>query len=439
MRKCRSRIEPRQCAAVRTGEAAHPDYRGRLAKRMRLLSSPTPRTRHDERVLVEALREALEAELPDAVALRHQLHADPEPSGAEFRTVARVAQAIGATPSVPVADTGRLIRIGSPDGGCIALRAELDALPVAQDVVTEAGGASGSYKHICGHDVHLAALTAVARAAASVQIPVPVLAILQPREERPPSGARDIVGAQLLQAHDVRAVIGAHVQPLVASGTVAATPGAVNAAADQFEIVLTGRGGHGGYPHLTRDPVLALAQVVLALQQLVSRRIDPMHSAVLSIGSLHAGTAANVIPDEARASGTLRVLDENDRMPAREELRGIVEHVARAFGCHGELRLHEGEPALVNDPVLTAHTHRWLGHMGFAVGSSLRSCGADDFSYYGAVAPSLMMFVGVGQDTDSPRPVTLHQHDFNPPDSAVRDVALALLAGYLAAVDLVSG
>lgn len=387
----------------------------------------SPTTTHD-------WQQALAAELPAAVALRHLVHADPEPSAAEVRTAERVVGAIDAE-SVEVAATGRLIRIGPAGGPCVAVRTELDALPVAERTGSPHAATNG-FMHACGHDVHMAALTALVRAAKGLELPLALLAILQPREERPPSGANDILAEKVLEPHDVRAVIGAHVQPLLERGTVAATTGAVNAAADHFEIVVTGRGGHGGYPHLALDPVVAMAHVVTAAQQVVSRRIDPLHAAVLTIGSLHAGSAGNVIPDEARARGTLRVLDERDREPARRDLVSIIEQVAGAHGCVGEVRLHEGEPALVNDPVLTVQTHEWLDRFGFEISPPLRSCGADDFAYYGAVAPSLMMFVGVEQ-ADGARAM-LHEPTFLPSDAAVGDVAHALLAGYLAAVDLVA-
>lgn len=371
------------------------------------------------------MQRALEAELAAAVALRHELHSDPEPSGSEWDTSARVVRAIGLE-GATVAGTGRLIRVGASEGPCVAVRAELDALPVHERTGAADSAANGRM-HACGHDVHMAAATALARAAHRTGRPL--LAILQPREEGPPSGARDIVDAKVLPQHQVQAVIGAHVQPLLQRGEVAATSGAVNAATDEIRIVITGRGGHGGYPHLTRDPIAALAQVVVALQQVVSRRVDPIHAAVLTIGEIHAGTAANIIPDQAHAVGTLRVLDETDRDQVRREVAAIVEQVSAAFGCRGEVSFCEGEPALVNDPQLAARAQAWLGRLGMEHAAPLRSCGADDFSYYGAVAPSLMMFVGV----DQPAGATLHQPTFRPPDEAVGDVALALLAGYLGA------
>ena len=394
----------------------------------------------DERATtMAALRTALELELPAAVELRHRLHAEPELSGEEWRTSERVTEAIaggagGAIDVSVVAETGRLIRIGRRDEPCIAIRSELDALPVVEHTGAHDAATTGAM-HACGHDVHLAAVAALARAARRVELPVPLLVILQPREERPPSGARELVATKVLAEHDVRAVVAAHVQPILDRHTVAATEGAVNASTDEFEILITGRGGHGGYPHLTRDPVLALAQVVVALQQVVSRRIDPLHPAVLTIGSVQAGSAANVIPEEAHARGTLRLLDATDRSAVHEEITTIVDRVAAGFGCRGDVRIQDGEPALVNDPLLTAATHPWLGELGFELTPSLRSCGADDFSHYGDVARILMMFVGVDQHPGLAEPAILHHPTFRPTDDAVRDVALTLLAGYLAAVD----
>ena len=388
-----------------------------------------------------ALRAALDLELAAAIELRRLVHADPELSGQEERTAERATAAIlrdAARSSVPistevVADTGRIIRIGAPEGPCIAVRAELDALPLIEHTGSHDASSNGAM-HACGHDVHLAGVVALARAAQRVKLPVPLLVILQPREERPPSGAREIVAAKVLQEHDVRAVIGAHVQPLLARGVVAATEGAVNASTDEIDIHIAGRGGHGGYPHLTRDPVAALAQVIVALQQVVSRRIDPLHPAVLTIGSLQAGSAANVIPDEAHARGTLRLVEAAERPAVHQEIRTIVSHVAEAFGCHGEAQIQDGEPALVNDVVLTTATHPWLSELGFEISAPLRSCGADDFSHFGDVARILMMFVGVDPHPGLP-PAGLHHPTFRPPDEAVQDLALALLAGYLAGAD----
>jgi amidohydrolase len=383
--------------------------------------------------LAAALRAALARELDDAVLLRHELHADAEASGAEHRTAARVATALGAGDAPAVGGTGRIVRIGPQVGPCIAIRAELDALPIVEQ--TGAPWASRTeFMHACGHDVHLAALTAVGRAVRraglAASLPAALLAVLQPREEVFPSGARDIVDSEAFAEQRPRAVVGVHLQHQLPAGTAGAAAGTVNAADDDFEIKVEGIGGHAGYPHLSVDPVPALCQAVLALQQIVSRRTDPLHSVVVSVGVLEAGRASNVIPQAALARGTLRTLDEADRPGLHKALHEIVEHTCRAYGCRGTVTIDQGEPALVNDEALATASWPWLREAGFAVDTSFRSCGSDDFSYYGRIAATLMVFVGTGSD------VSLHHPRFLPPDDAVGQVSAAMLAGYLAALSL---
>jgi amidohydrolase len=288
--------------------------------------------------------------------------------------------------------------------------------------------------HACGHDVHLAALTAVGRAVRraglAASLPAALLAVLQPREEVFPSGARDIVDSEAFAEQRPRAVVGVHLQHQLPAGTAGAAAGTVNAADDDFEIKVEGIGGHAGYPHLSVDPVPALCQAVLALQQIVSRRTDPLHSVVVSVGVLEAGRASNVIPQAALARGTLRTLDEADRPGLHKALHEIVEHTCRAYGCRGTVTIDQGEPALVNDEALATASWPWLREAGFAVDTSFRSCGSDDFSYYGRIAATLMVFVGTGSD------VSLHHPRFLPPDDAVGQVSAAMLAGYLAALSL---
>jgi amidohydrolase len=383
--------------------------------------------------LAAVLRAALARELEDAVRLRHELHAGAEPSGSEHRTAARVAAALGASDASPVAGTGRIVRIGPQDGPSIAIRAELDALPILEQTGAPWASRTGAM-HACGHDVHLAALVAFGRAARAAHLqsglPAALLAVLQPREEAPPSGALDIVASGLLEAQQPRAVIAVHLQHQLAAGTVAAPAGTVNAASDDFEIRVEGTGGHAGYPQLAADPVVALCQTVLALQQIVSRRSDPTHAVVVSVGTLEAGQAPNVIPPAAVARGTLRALDSSDRIGMHKALHEIVEHTCLAHGCRGTVTIDEGEPALVNDQALTTASWPWLREAGFPVDTSFRSCGADDFSYYARIAPTLMIFLGAGG------PVSLHHPEFLPHDDAVGQVASAMLAGYLGAQSL---
>jgi amidohydrolase len=383
------------------------------------------------------LTRLLAAELTAAAELRRDLHRSPQLSGEERATAAAVASALGCPDAPEIAGTGRLIRIGPPDGPCIAIRAELDGLPVPEQTGVSWASANGAM-HACGHDVHLAALTALGRAARMAELPVALLAVLQPREETAPSGALDIVTSTGFAAQRPAAMIGVHLQHLLPAGTMAVPAGVVNAATDDFEITVSGRGGHAGYPQLAADPVLALCQSVVALQQLISRRIDPTHAAVISVGTLQAGHAPNVIPASATARGTIRTLDQQDRQFLRSVIGEAVAGVCRAHGCDGTVTVVPAEPALVSDPRLAAGCQPLLRRAGYVVETDFSSCGADDFAYYGAASqgpggqrtgvPSVMVFAGSGTA------VSLHHPEFLPPDRAIGDVASAMLAGYLAAL-----
>jgi amidohydrolase len=384
------------------------------------------------RSLATAWWAVLQEELPGAVRLRHELHAKPEVSGQEEGTARRVAAAMdvgGVLSEERVAGTGRALRLGSADGPAVALRAELDALPIVERTGVDFAATDG-VMHACGHDVHLAALTALVRSAQRVPLPVPVLAVLQPREEVSPSGAGDVLTSGILAAHDVRRAVAAHVQPQVAAGTIAADPGPVNAAIDEFEVEVTGRGGHGAYPHLAIDPVPALCRVVLALQETVRRTVSPMHPAVLTVSRLAAAEAPNVIPDRATATGTLRTMHRADADAMQRAMAEAVAGIAASHGCTGRVRLLKGDPALVNDPALAAGARHWLRVLGGEPGAPFASCGSDDFAWYGEAAPVLMMFVGTGDEDGAS---SLHDPRFLPSDARVTEVARALLAGYLAA------
>jgi amidohydrolase len=377
------------------------------------------------------LRAAVADELPGAIALRHRLHADPRLSGDEADTTVEVVRALDAGPGHEVAGTGRVVRIGDL-GPAVALRAELDALPIVESTGVP-WASQGEAMHACGHDVHLAALVAVCRAAERIGVEVPILAVLQPREESSPSGAEDIVRSGVLAEHDVKAIVAAHLQPRLPDGVVAVTPGPVNAATDEFEVTVTGVGGHAGYPHVARDPVLALCQIVVSIQQVASRRFDPVRGAVCSVGQIAGGSAVNVVPETASARGTVRVMRDADRAVAADLIREIVDHTAAAHGCEGRVRFAPGEPVLVNDPALAAGAATRLTASGVTTDDAFRSYGADDFSHYCGVTRGLMLFIGTAPPDAADAP-GLHHEGFLPPDRMIGRTAEALLAGYLAAI-----
>jgi amidohydrolase len=283
--------------------------------------------------------------------------------------------------------------------------------------------------HACGHDVHMAALVAVARAARGLALPVPLLALLQPREEGSDSGARDVVDEGGLAT--IGEVVAAHVQPQLAAGIVAVTSGAVNAGTDEFTVRVTGGGGHSGYPHAVDDSVLALSAIVVALQQIAARRIDPVVGAVCMVNQLRAGSANNVVPDVASAGGTVRTMRAEDRVTAHAAIEQIVAHTATSYGCSATVEFAICELPLVNDPLLAGAAVPLLHQLGHRTDSEFRSFGSDDFAFYGDHARSLMMFVGTGRLTGG-----LHDATYLPADSYVALVADALLAGYCAAAAL---
>ncbi|CAN5317018.1 amidohydrolase [soil metagenome] len=371
----------------------------------------------------------LARELPAATALRHRLHADPRVSGNEDDTADLVVEALPEGSVDVLADTGRWVSFGG-DGPAIGLRAELDALPIVERTGA-AWSATGDAMHACGHDLHMAALVAVCRAAARTSLPRPIVAILQPREEVAPSGGADVADSGRLD--DLDAVIAAHVQPQLPSGIHGVTPGPTNAGTDVVDIVVEGRGGHGGYPHVTRDPVLALCQIVVSLQQLASRRVDPTVGTVLTIGQVHAGTTSNVVPGRAWAKGSFRFMRESDRHELHAAMEEIVTHTALAHGCTATLQIAPSEPVLVNDADLARASASWLRRTGAIVDDTFRSFGADDFSHYCHRTRGLMIFVGTADEND-PHGPGLHHERFLPDDALIEPVAQALVAGYLGAI-----
>lgn len=375
---------------------------------------------------------ALDRHLGTAATLREKLHSEPELSGHEAVTRDRVLAALpGGITITEVAGTGAIARVGGA-GPSIGVRAELDALPVTETTDAPFTSCREGIAHACGHDVHLAALVAAAATIHEAALDVPLLAVLQPREETYPSGAKDITESGALTREQCAMMIGAHLQPTLDPGVVACVPGRVNASADEFEIHVHGTPGHAAYPHLAEDPIPALAGIVAALQGIVSRAVDPMMAAVIGVSSISAGSAANVIPGIARATGTIRAMTPGTRELLQRRVTDVARHVARAHGCDAEVTITAGEPVLENDPALVQAISRHLTRQGTTLSMTLRSLGADDFSYYSERMPAAMMFIGSASD----RP--LHSPSFLPSETDLRTTARAMLAGYLGAAGLLT-
>lgn len=411
--------------------------------------------------LAGLLRE-IERELPAAIELRHRLHEQPELAHAEARTAETVAAALPVAAQV-AGGTGRIARIGSAGGPAVAVRAELDGLPVQERTGASFASAREGAMHACGHDVHMAALVALARAAHALhgepptdgetsrsdaapetlgvrppaRLPAALLAVFQPSEEAYPSGAEQLARGELAGLAPA-AVVAAHVHPQLPWGAVALDAGAVNASCDAVEITVEGRPSHGAYPHHGRDPILALAQIVVALHGQLGRRIDPHAPAVLTVGVIEGGTAENVIPAHARALAQLRAHRPEDRRELARMVQEVVAGVAAAHGCRGTVDLVPGEPALENDPGIVERGRELLAAAGLASAPEWRSSGSDDFAFFGALAPLAMAFVGLdGAEGFRARP--LHHPELLPPDAAVGAVARAQAVLYAAAAETCAG
>ncbi|MGC3954163.1 MAG: M20 family metallopeptidase [Propionicimonas sp.] len=388
--------------------------------------------------LLHDLSEQLHAVLPEAQELRRELHRHPDLGGLEQPTADRLRQALPGLETIPAAETGFLTRLG-PDGPAVALRAELDALPVRERTGVPWAATNGAM-HACGHDVHMAGVWAVLQAARRLpSLPAGLLGVFQPREEVQPSGGAEIASCGLLEQQELRAMIGVHVQPRLPTGVASAGGGGVNAAADEFDILVHGEPGHGAYPHISIDPIPVLASIVLGLQELIGRTIDPIRPALITVGEIRAGASHNVIPASGSLHGIIRTMHDEDQTHLHAAIRRLAEHTARARGARAEVRIVTGDPVLSNDLRLSRLTEPLLAGFGLLPAAEpFRSLGADDFSHYSRLAPGLMIFVGSGHGSYLPgrHEIGLHHPEFLPDDEAVAQVAAAFAAGYVAGAHL---
>lgn len=399
---------------------------------------------------VNRLAEAVESKV---LAWRRDFHQHPELGNRETRTAARVAdhlRALGLEQvKTGIAHTGvtALLRGGKP-GPRIALRADMDALPVteqvdlpfASKVTTQYRGETVGVMHACGHDTHTAILMGVAEALAQQQAELPgeVLFIFQPAEEGPPEGEHG--GAAMMLAQGIfddfkpEAVFGLHVWSALPVGTIGYRSGPFMAASDRFGIVLKGRQTHGSRPWGGIDPIAISAQLISASQQIVSREMDISKlPVVLSYGAIKGGIRYNIIPDSVELVGTIRSFDEGMRKEVHERLRRVAEHTAAAHGASVELQVpaDAGNPVTVNDPELTA---RMLPTLGRVVGEQNvvemdRVMGAEDFSLYAQRAPGLFFFVGsTAKDVPIEQAPSNHSPNFMVDEAALQVGVKSLLA-----------
>ena len=394
--------------------------------------------------------------LPQVVAWRRDLHAHPELAFHEHRTadlVAKELRRMGYEVTRGLAGTGviGLLNTGRP-GPVVALRADMDGLPVTEETGlpfasrerVQSGGKEVGVMHACGHDMHVAMLLGAARVLAEMrgQLSGSVKLVFQPAEEGvadEPNGAERLVRAGVLENPKVSAMFGLHVgitpQP---TGTISTRARGLMAGGDTFEIVVQGRQTHGALPWNGVDPVVVAAQIVLGLQTIVSRQTDlTLAPAVITVGTLQAGQRANIVPGEARMTGTIRSFDPAVREQLLLQIKRTAEHLALAAGATAVVTFDPGYPVTWNDPGLTARMLPSLRRVAGAqlLGDAAPSTTSEDFSYYGQHVPSMLFFLGVNPPGADPAQwAPNHSPRFNPDEAAlltgVRTLA-SLAADYL--------
>lgn len=362
--------------------------------------------------------------------LRQDLHRYPELAFQEHRTAARLERELAALQPASlerVAGTGVVARIAGRHGSlpAVAIRGDIDALPIPEATGLPCSSQNPGVMHACGHDVHAAWAVGAAALLSARPAAGDVVVLLQPAEETG-KGAQAMIQAGVLEG--VAAIFGGHVDRRFAVGEVVAEPGSLAAAADNFEIELVGAGAHGARPQEGRDPIVAAAALIAALQTLVSRRLHPATPAVVTVGSVHAGSAPNVIPDSARLAGTLRALDAGTRETLQRAVRQIAHDIARAYGVEAKVSIELGPPPLINNETAVAWARKAiqkvLGKNALVPLGSPNLAG-EDFAWYLEQIPGCFLRIGAREEGSDPIPA--HSPKFYAAEEAIW-VGAAVLA-----------
>jgi amidohydrolase len=395
---------------------------------------------------------------PKVIAWRRDIHEHPELSNRETRTgelIAAHLRKLGMEVKTGIGRTGvlGLLKGGKP-GPVVALRADMDALPVVEEsdlpfkstVKTEYIGQQVGVMHACGHDAHMAILMGVAEVLASVrnELPGSVKFIFQPAEEGPPpgeeGGAPLVIKDGALENPRPAAIFGLHVISGIPAGMITYRAGPLMASADWLYITVKGKQTHGAWPWSGIDPVITSAQIVGGLQNIVARQIDvSKEPAVVTVATIHGGTRKNIIPDQVEMTGTIRSFDEGMRQDIHARIKHIAESIAEANHAHADVKVETAVPVTVNDPVLTEKMLPTLKRIGGEGGSRVnqRVMVAEDFSYFQQQVPGMFYFVGITpKNEDMAKAAPNHSPRFYIDESGLLQGARSLAA---LAVDFLTG
>ncbi len=354
--------------------------------------------------MIQTIKQLCSQWADEFIQIRHHLHTHPELSFQEYETSKFVRNKLKefGIASAPLAETGviALIQGKNPGKKVVALRADMDALPIQEENEISYKSVHKGVMHACGHDVHTTCLLGAARLLKHLENEWEgtVKLVFQPGEEKDPGGASLMIKAGALENPKPAAIIGLHVTPEMEVGRLGFRSGIAMASADEIYITIKGKGGHAASPHLTTDTILVASHIVVALQQIISRNNDPFSPSVLSICAFNGGYTTNVIPSEVKLMGTFRAMDERWRFKAHELIRKEVNSIAEGMGATTEIRIPTGYPCLINDTKTTERAQSFaedfLGQD--KVDTVNMRMGAEDFAFYSQKIPACFYRLGVG-------------------------------------------
>ena len=364
------------------------------------------------------LKALVEAQKDWMVDIRRRLHRIPERGFAEHKTQKVIMETLDAL-GIPYT-TERTWVVGVIEGGLpgevVALRADMDALPLEEPEGLSFRSEHPGMMHACGHDAHMTMVLGAAKVLMGMRdrLPGTVKLLFQPAEETD-GGAEPMVQRGVMENPHVDRVYGLHVQPYLPVGVIETRAGTLNASTDDVELTILGRSSHGAYPESGADAIVCAAQVITSLQTLVSRNVSPLASAVLSLGMISGGTAGNIICDRVSLRGTLRTANSEIRAMMKRRIEEVASGVAAAMGCTAEVRITSGYAALVNDEAEASRVMRvgarLLGEKN-VVRKAAPSMGGEDFSFFCESVPGAFFHLGCVKKEDMPAPL-LHSRDFH--------------------------
>lgn len=378
----------------------------------------------------------------NVVNMRRHLHMNPELSFKEYNTSAYVWEqltALGIDKKQKMAGTGIVALVEGKNSAkkTIALRGDMDALPITETNAVTYKSQNPGVMHACGHDVHTSSLLGVAKILQNLKndFEGSVKLIFQPGEEKLPGGASLMIKEGVLDNPKPAGILGQHVMPLIDAGKVGFRSGVYMASTDEIYVTVKGKGGHGAMPHLNIDPVLITSHMIVALQQIISRNANPIMPSVLSFGKVVANGATNVIPDSVYLEGTFRTLDESWRNEAHKRIIEMATSLAKSMGGSCEFNIVRGYPALINEPALTASAR--AGAVEFLGQENVLDLdiwmAAEDFSFYSQQADACFYRLGTRNES---RGITssVHTSTFDVEETAL-ETGVGLMA-YLALREL---